>query len=180
MGNVQTVITFADLSEPQNLLVGTYEWRVWIDVDGDGGNGRQEGDSFDGSDVEILFTSSDISEYDLGSYEDPGTLHDFVSRTHKDASLYTWPSGVQTLEQTFFPNVLVDGNSFVVGSFAHWAPFTNLSSNFVVRVQVDTPSGHDDTPTGLTGNSSVSDPPGDAGGSDFADIVDVRALFYVP
>ena len=178
MVDVQTIITFADLSQEQTLLVGTYEWRVWVDVDGNVGTGKSTV-PFQGSDVEILFTSAIIYEDDLGSYTDTGTLNNFVSRTHKDASLYTWAGAVQTLETLLDPVVLVDGNSFVFGSFAHWEPYADLDPNFVIQVEVTTPSGADQTDAPLVGNNSTTDSSGDAG-SAFADIVAVRALFNVP
>jgi hypothetical protein len=179
MGDVQTMITFVDLSQEQTLLAGTYEWRVWIDVDGNSGTGRSIGDAFDGSEVELLFsTVNDIWGEDYGQYQDPGTLADFVGLSHWDASLYTWVGATSTLE-FYDPNVLVDGNTFVFGSFAHWEPYANLNSNFVVRIAVSTPSGSDQTDTPLTGNGSVTDAKGDAG-STFADIVSVKALFNVP
>jgi hypothetical protein len=128
--------------------------------------------------VELLFSISALYD-DIGTYEDPGSLFEYVSLSHKDAELYTWPGGVQTLEG-FAPNVLVDGNIFVFGSFASWEPYANLVPNFVVQVEAATPSGSDQTDTALTGNGTVSDPDGDAGGSSFADILSVRALFKVP
>jgi hypothetical protein len=180
MGDIQVMVTFADLSPDHNFLVDTYEWHVWIDVDANVGTGRSIADDYEGSDVELLFSTPPI-DTDVGSYQDPGSLFDYVSLSHKDAELYTWSGATGTIQGQFQPNVLVDGNIFVFGSFASWEPYANLDSNFVVRIQVITPSGSDSTsPAGLTGNGSVTDTAGDAGGSTFADILSVRALFNVP
>jgi hypothetical protein len=174
MGDIQVTISFTDLSEEQYWKTGMpFDLYVWIDVDANIATGQSAG-AFQGSDVELYFTTLRIDDY--GQYEDPGTLAEFVSLTHWDAWIYTWDGAIFTNE-AFEVNVLVDGYKFIFGSFAHWEPYANLVSNFIVRAEVVT-FGSDQTDTPLIGNGTVTDPEGDAG--EFADIVAVTALFNVP